>query len=159
MTGDVLGSVPDMNSDDTNHAIEAASEAFKSWQHSSAKERSLLLRAWYNLCVQHSEDLASLLTAEQGKPLTEARGEIVYGNSFLEWFAEEARRSSGEVAASPVNNKEMLFIRQPIGVAAMITPWNFPNAMITRKVGSQDVKSDKSSVSSDLYFLYQFCKK
>ena len=80
--------------------------------------------------------LARLLTAEQGKPLTEARGEIVYGNSFLEWFSEEARRVQGEVAASPVNNKEMLFIRQPIGVAAMITPWNFPNAMITRKVGA-----------------------
>ena len=80
--------------------------------------------------------LARLLTAEQGKPLTEARGEIVYGNSFLEWFSEEARRVQGEVAASPVSSKEMLFIRQPIGVAAMITPWNFPNAMITRKVGA-----------------------
>ena len=98
--------------------------------------RSILLRAWYNLCVSHAEDLATVLTAEQGKPLTEARGEIVYGNSFIEWFSEEARRVGGEVAASPVNNKEMIFIRQPIGVAAMITPWNFPNAMITRKVGA-----------------------
>ena len=98
--------------------------------------RSILLRAWYNLCVSHAEDLATLLTAEQGKPLTEARGEIVYGNSFIEWFSEEARRVGGEVAASPVNSKEMIFIRQPIGVAAMITPWNFPNAMITRKVRS-----------------------
>ena len=98
--------------------------------------RSNLLRAWYNLCVSHAEELASLLTAEQGKPLTEARGEIVYGNSFIEWFSEEARRVGGEVAASPTNTKEMLFIRQPIGVAAMITPWNFPNAMITRKVGA-----------------------
>ena len=95
-----------------------------------------MLRAWYNLCVTHAEDLASLLTAEQGKPLTEARGEIGYGNSFIEWFSEEARRVGGEVAASPTNTKEMLFIRQPIGVAAMITPWNFPNAMITRKVGA-----------------------
>ena len=98
--------------------------------------RSGLLRSWYNLCVSHSEDLATLLTAEQGKPLAEARGEIVYGNSYIEWFSEEARRVSGEVAASPVNTKEMIFIRQPIGVAAMITPWNFPNAMITRKVGA-----------------------
>ena len=88
------------------------------------------------MCVSHSEDLATLLTAEQGKPLAEARGEIVYGNSYIEWFSEEARRVSGEVAASPVNTKEMIFIRQPIGVAAMITPWNFPNAMITRKVGA-----------------------
>ena len=88
------------------------------------------------MCVTHAEDLAILLTAEQGKPLTEARGEIGYGNSFIEWFSEEARRVGGEVAASPTNTKEMLFIRQPIGVAAMITPWNFPNAMITRKVGA-----------------------
>ena len=133
LTGEELGQVPDMTSEDCKTAIRAASEAFSSWRHSTVKERSGLLRTWYNLCVSHSEDLARLLTAEQGKPLTEARGEIVYGNSFLEWFSEEARRVQGEVAASPVNNKEMLFIRQPIGVAAMITPWNFPNAMITRK--------------------------
>ena len=95
--------------------------------------RSNLLRAWYNLCVSHTEDLASLLTAEQGKPLTEARGEIGYGNSFIEWSSEEARRVGGEVVASPTNTKEMLFIRQPIGGAAMITPWNFPNAMIWRR--------------------------
>ena len=98
--------------------------------------RSTLLRAWYDLCVRHAEELATLLTAEQGKPLAEARGEIGYGNSFIEWFSEEARRVGGEVAASPTTTKEMLFIRQPIGVAAMITPWNFPNAMITRKVGA-----------------------
>ena len=104
-----------------------------SWSVTTAKERAGLLRAWYNLCVVHTDDLAALLTAEQGKPLAEARGEIGYGNSFLEWFSEEARRIQGEVAASPVSSKEMLFIRQPIGVAAMITPWNFPNAMITRK--------------------------
>jgi len=136
MTGEVLCSVPDMDSKDTTAAIEAASEAFKTWQHTTAKERSNLLRGWYNLCVQHTEDLAALLTAEQGKPLAEARGEIGYGNSFLEWFSEEARRVQGEVASSPTNTKEMLFIRQPIGVAAMITPWNFPNAMITRKAGA-----------------------
>ena len=136
LTGRVLGEVPDMTSEDCQTAITAANEAFSSWRHTTAKERSGLLRSWYNLCVSHSEDLARLLTAEQGKPLTEARGEIVYGNSFIEWFSEEARRVQGEVAASPTNSKEMLFIRQPIGVAAMITPWNFPNAMITRKVGA-----------------------
>jgi len=136
MTGSVLGQVPDMRAGDTEAAVTAASEAFTTWQNTTAKERSNLLRAWYNLCVSHAEDLASLLTAEQGKPLTEARGEIGYGNSFIEWFSEEARRVGGEVAASPTNTKEMLFIRQPIGVAAMITPWNFPNAMITRKVGA-----------------------
>ena len=136
LTGSEVGRVPDMTAQDCQLAITAASEAFSKWQHTTAKERSGLLRTWYNLCVQHSDELARLLTAEQGKPLAEARGEIGYGNSFLEWFSEEARRIQGEVAASPVSSKEMLFIRQPIGVAAMITPWNFPNAMITRKAGA-----------------------
>jgi len=136
LDGKVLASVPDMDREDIAAALEAASEAFKTWQYTTAKERSNLLRDWYNLCVHHGEDLAKLLTAEQGKPLYEARGEIGYGNSYLEWFSEEARRINGEVAASPTKTKEMLFIRQPIGVAAMITPWNFPNAMITRKVGA-----------------------
>jgi len=136
LTGSELGQVPDMNTEDCEAAISAASESFSRWQRTTGKERSGLLRRWYNLCVSHSEDLARLLTAEQGKPLAEARGEIGYGNSFLEWFSEEAKRVQGEVASSPVSSKEMLFIRQPIGVAAMITPWNFPNAMITRKVGA-----------------------
>jgi len=136
MNGAVIGSVPDMDAGDTENAVQAANAAFKSWRQTTAKERSSLLRSWYNLCVTHAEELATLLTTEQGKPLAEARGEIVYGNSYIEWFSEEARRISGEVASSPVNSKEMLFIRQPIGVAAMITPWNFPNAMITRKVGA-----------------------
>jgi len=135
-TGEVLCAVPDMGVADTQAAIEAAHEAFQSWQHTTAKERSNLLRAWYNLCVSHQPELARILTAEQGKPLAEASGEIGYGNSFLEWFSEEARRVGGEVAASPTNSKQMIFIRQPIGVSAMITPWNFPNAMITRKVGA-----------------------
>ena len=136
MTGAELGCVPDMDKGDAEAAVAAASEALSGWQHTTARERSVLLRAWYDLCVRHSEDLATLLTAEQGKPLAEARGEIGYGNSFIEWFSEEARRVGGEVAASPAPSKEMLFIRQPLGVAAMITPWNFPNAMITRKVGA-----------------------
>merc|ERR1719470_302886 len=105
MDGKVLCAVPDMSSADTLAAVEAASEAFKSWQYTTAKERSNLLRGWYNLCVQNGEELAKLLTAEQGKPLPEARGEISYGNSFLEWFSEEARRINGEVASSPTNTK------------------------------------------------------
>jgi len=136
MTGKVLCSVPDMDAKDTTRAVEAASNAFKTWQFKTAKERSDLLRKWFNLCAANSEELARLLTAEQGKPLTEARGEIGYGNSFLEWFSEEARRVNGEVACSPTSTKEMVFLRQPIGVAGMITPWNFPNAMITRKAGA-----------------------
>jgi len=135
-TGEVLCSVPDMSTEDTQAAIEAAHNAFQTWQHTTAKERSNLLRAWYNLCVSHQQELARILTAEQGKPLAEASGEIGYGSSFIEWFSEEARRVGGEVAASPTRTKEMIFIRQPIGVAGMITPWNFPNAMITRKVGA-----------------------
>jgi len=134
--GSLIGSVPDLDAKDTEVAIEAAHNAFQSWQYTTAKERSNLLRTWYNLCVKSQDDLAKLLTEEQGKPLAEAKGEIGYGNSYIEWFSEEARRVTGEVAASPSNSKEMIFIRQPIGVAAMITPWNFPNAMITRKIGA-----------------------
>ena len=134
--GEILCSVPDMSTEDMKVAIEAAHMAFQTWRFTTAKERSNLLRSWYNLCVKHQAELARILTAEQGKPLVEANGEIEYGNSFIEWFSEEARRTGGEVAASPTQTKEMLFIRQPIGVAGMITPWNFPNAMITKKVGA-----------------------
>jgi len=136
VNGKTLCAVPDMGVDDTQSAIAAAHQAFQTWQFTTAKERSVLLRKWYDLCVKNTDELGKILTAEEGKPLPEAKGEIAYGNSFIEWFSEEARRSHGEVAASPTNTKEMLFIRQPIGVAAMITPWNFPNAMITRKVGA-----------------------
>jgi len=125
-----------MATEDMEAAIEAAHTAFQSWQFTTAKERSNLLRSWYNLCVKHQGELARILTLEQGKPLVEATGEVGYGNSFIEWFSEEARRTGGEVASSPTHTKEMLFLRQPIGVAGMITPWNFPNAMITRKVGA-----------------------
>lgn len=134
--GKELCSVPDMGAEDAEVAVDAAYTAFQSWRHTPAKYRSDLLRKWFNLCVQNHEELAKLLTAEQGKPLVESRGEITYGNSFIEWFSEEARRIYGEVAQSPTPTKEMIFIRQPIGVVGMITPWNFPNAMITRKVGA-----------------------
>lgn len=134
--GKVLASVPDMSAGDTKVAIDAANKAFASWKETTVKERSILLRKWFNLCEEHKEDLAKLLTSEQGKPLAESRGEIGYSNGFLEWFAEEARRINGEVVPAPTKGKEMVFIRQPVGVAAMITPWNFPAAMITRKAGA-----------------------
>lgn len=135
-TRKVIANVPDMDEVDTQAAIDAAYEAFQTWQRTTAKERSLLLRKWHNLMEEHKEDLALIMTAEAGKPLVEARGEIGYGSSFLEWYSEEARRIYGEVAQSPTNSKEMIFLRQPIGVASMITPWNFPNAMITRKAAA-----------------------
>ena len=134
--GKVIASVPDMSAGDTKVAIDAANKAFASWKETTVKERSILLRKWFNLCEEHKEDLAKLLTSEQGKPLAESRGEIGYSNGFLEWFAEEARRINGEVVPAPTKGKEMVFIRQPVGVAAMITPWNFPAAMITRKAGA-----------------------
>ena len=111
-------------------------QAFASWKETTVKERAVLLRKWYTLCEEHKEELAKLLTSEQGKPLAESRGEIAYSNGFLEWFAEEARRIYGEVVPAGTKGKEMVFIRQPVGVAALITPWNFPAAMITRKAGA-----------------------
>ncbi|XP_050446151.1 succinate-semialdehyde dehydrogenase [NADP(+)] GabD [Cataglyphis hispanica] len=132
----VIACVPDMNIADTQVAIDTAAKAFESFSKTTAKERSDLLRNWYNLMVKHSEDLACILTKENGKSLTESRAEIKYGNSFLEWFAEEARRIDGEILQSPVPNRELFLLRQPVGVAALITPWNFPHAMITRKAGA-----------------------
>jgi len=132
----VVCTVPDMDTSDVQTAIDAAHEAFQSWKDTTAKQRSNLLRKWFELCQENQDKLAKLLTAEQGKPLAEAKGEIAYGNSYIEWFSEEARRMYGEIAQSPSPAKEMMFIRQPIGVVGMITPWNFPNAMITRKVAA-----------------------
>ncbi|KAK7076503.1 Succinate-semialdehyde dehydrogenase, mitochondrial [Halocaridina rubra] len=134
--GKVIRHVPDMNEADVQTAIDAAHEAFQTWQRITAKERSILLRKWYTLMDEHKEDLALIITAEAGKPIAESRGEIAYGSSFLEWFAEEAVRIYGEVVQNPPPSKEMIFIRQPIGVVSLITPWNFPNAMITRKAGA-----------------------
>ena len=117
-------------------------QAFESWRETSAKERSALLRRWFEICNENHDELGRILCEEQGKPLAEAKGEVGYGSSFLEWFSEEARRINGDVVPAPVRNRQMLFVREPIGVAAMITPWNFPNAMITRKVGFFE-RSDK----------------
>jgi succinate-semialdehyde dehydrogenase / glutarate-semialdehyde dehydrogenase len=134
-SGARLGSVPDLGAAETRRAIEAAERAWPAWRDKTAKERGAILRKWFELMMASQEDLAQLLTAEQGKPLAEARGEIAYGASFIEWFAEEAKRAYGDTIPSPWADKRILVIRQPVGVAAMITPWNFPNAMITRKAG------------------------
>ncbi len=133
-TGEVLASVAKCGTAETRRAIEAAEAAQVLWREKTAKERSNLLRTWYNLVVENQEDLARILTAEQGKPLAEARGEITYGANYIEWFSEEARRVYGDIIPAPSNDKRLVCIKQPVGVVACITPWNFPNAMLTRKI-------------------------
>ncbi len=132
----VIGSVPKLGAAETREAIAGAEAAQKLWAKKTAKERAGILRKWFNLMMENQEDLAQILTAEQGKPLTESRGEIAYGASFIEYFAEEARRIYGETVPSPWPNGRIVIIKQPVGVIAAITPWNFPNAMITRKAGA-----------------------
>lgn len=132
--GESLATVPDMGADDTVLAIQAAEAAWPEWRARTAKERAGILRRWFDLVMHHQEDLARLMTAEQGKPLAEARGEVGYGASFIEWFAEEAKRAYGDVIPGHGRDKRIIVIKQPIGVVAAITPWNFPLAMITRKV-------------------------
>ncbi|MCV9877550.1 NAD-dependent succinate-semialdehyde dehydrogenase [Brenneria izbisi] len=133
-TGEVLGTVPLVTPQQTEQAIAAAEMALTSWRQRTGKERAAALQAWARLIMDNQDDLAALLTAEQGKPLAEARGEIAYATSFIEWFAEEAKRIEGSVLQSPQGHQRLLVIKQPIGVCAAITPWNFPAAMITRKV-------------------------
>ena len=133
-TGDTIIQVSDGTVQHAEQAIEAAGAALPAWSSLPAKQRSDIVRQWYNLITVNADALAALLTAEQGKPFTEAKGEVQYGASFIEWFAEEARRTYGETIPSPAANKRMLTIKQPIGVVAAITPWNFPVAMITRKI-------------------------
>lgn len=133
-TGEEIARVPQMGAAEAERAISAAHRAFKQWKRKTAKQRSELLQGWYALMLEHQEDLARLLTAEQGKPLAEARGEIANGTSFVQWFAEEAKRVYGDTVPQPSNDKRILVTKEPIGVAAAITPWNFPHAMITRKV-------------------------
>ena len=131
----VIGTVPKLGTAETRSAIEGAEKAQKAWAKKTAKERSNILRKWFNLMMENQEDLAQIMTAEQGKPLAESRGEIAYGASFIEFFAEEAKRVYGETIPVPMANSRAVVIKQPIGVVAAITPWNFPNAMITRKAG------------------------
>jgi len=134
-TGKLVAAVADLTTADTQAAIDAAYAAGPEWAALSGKERAVILRRWHDLMIEHTEDLATILTAEMGKPLHEARGEIHYGASFIEWFAEEAKRIYGDVIPGQSRDKRIVVLKQPIGVVGAITPWNFPNAMITRKVG------------------------
>jgi succinate-semialdehyde dehydrogenase/glutarate-semialdehyde dehydrogenase len=134
-TGETIGTVPKMGAVETRRAIVAADSAWPSWRAKTGKERSVVLRKWNDLILANSDDLAMIMTVEQGKPLAEAKGEIAYAASFIEWFAEEAKRVNGDTLQSPWVDRRIVVIKQPIGVCAAITPWNFPAAMITRKVG------------------------
>ena len=131
--GEIVGHVPSLTAKQIEGAINASEKAFKSWRALPAAKRSALLRKWFDLMIEHADDLAMIMTCEQGKPLKEARGEILYAASFVEWFAEEAKRTYGDTIPSPEVNQRITVIKQPIGVTAAITPWNFPAAMITRK--------------------------
>ena len=132
--GDVIAEVAGCGTAETRRGIEAADAALPAWRAKTAKERAAYLRKWFNLMMEAQEDLAIILTAEQGKPLAEARGEIAYGANFIEWFSEEGKRIYGDTIPQPSNDKRIVVIKQPIGVVACITPWNFPNAMLTRKI-------------------------
>jgi succinate-semialdehyde dehydrogenase/glutarate-semialdehyde dehydrogenase len=134
-TGEIIGTVPNSGRAETRQAIEAAAAAFPDWRARTAKERSILLRRWFDLIMLNQEDLATLLTLEQGKPLAESRVEVAYGASFIEWFAEEGRRAYGDTIPAHARDKRIIVLKEPIGVVGCITPWNFPIAMITRKVG------------------------
>jgi succinate-semialdehyde dehydrogenase/glutarate-semialdehyde dehydrogenase len=132
-TGEVLAEVPRMGVAETRRAIAAAADAFPAWRSLLARERARILRGWADLLIEHEDDLALLLTSEQGKPLAEARAEIVYAASFLEWFGEEAKRVYGDTIPTYMHDRRVVVLKQPIGVSAGITPWNFPAAMPTRK--------------------------
>ncbi len=134
-TGEVIGTVPSLGAKETRRAIEGARRAFPEWSAKTGKERAAVLRRWYQLLMENQEDLARLMTLEQGKPLAEARGEVAYAAGFLEWFGEEAKRVYGDTIPTHKAGKRIVVIKQPIGVVACITPWNFPLAMITRKAG------------------------
>ncbi|MCA8031000.1 NAD-dependent succinate-semialdehyde dehydrogenase [Burkholderia cepacia] len=134
-TGELIATVPRMSQRETRAAVDAANNAWSKWRSRTAKERSVILRRWYELMIENIDDLALILTTEQGKPLAEARGEIQYAASFVEWFAEEAKRTYGDVIPTVAQDKRLVVVKEPVGVCAAITPWNFPAAMITRKVG------------------------
>lgn len=135
-TNELLGSVPSLSSVQIKNAVSAANTALPAWRKLTAKQRSSILMRWYELMLEHQQDLALIMTLEQGKPLAEASGEISYAASFVQWFAEEAKRTYGDIIPSPISNARMLVIKQPVGVCAAITPWNFPAAMITRKAAA-----------------------
>src|SRR6202049_3821444 len=134
-TGELLAQVPNMEAAETRRAIEAAKAAWPEWRRKAAKERATLLRKWSDLVMANVDDLAKIMTAEQGKPLAESKGEISYAASFIEWFAEEGKRVYGDTIPSPWNDRRLVVVKEPVGVCCAITPWNFPAAMITRKAG------------------------
>jgi succinate-semialdehyde dehydrogenase/glutarate-semialdehyde dehydrogenase len=134
-TGEIIGTVPKFGRAETRQAIDAAATALPAWRARTGKERAALLRQWFDLIMANQDDLARLMTLEQGKPLTESRGEVAYGASFIEWFAEEGKRVYGDTIPAPTRDKRIVVVKEPIGVVGCITPWNFPIAMITRKVG------------------------
>ena len=134
-TGEIIGTIPKMGASETRRAIEAANAAYPAWRARTAGERAAILRRWYELLLENQEDLAVLMTAEQGKPLAESKGEIVYAASFIEWFAEEGKRIYGDTIPPHQRDKRIVVLKEPIGVCAAVTPWNFPSAMITRKAG------------------------
>ena len=133
-TGAPVATVPRCGAAETERAIHAAEQALKSWRQTTAAERSRILRRWFDLMMENQNDLAALMTAEQGKPLAESKGEIAYAAAYVEWFSEEAKRAYGEVIPSPFRDRQLVVLKEPVGVCAAITPWNFPSAMITRKV-------------------------
>src|SRR5688572_12279826 len=134
-TGAEIAQVPDLGAGETERAIAAATKAFKTWSQKTALERANILLRWYELMLEEKDSLAALMTAEQGKPLAEAKGEVIYGANFLRWFAEEGRRAYGDVIPTHRSDARIVVLKQPVGVVAAITPWNFPIAMITRKAG------------------------
>ncbi|MSO65940.1 MAG: NADP-dependent succinate-semialdehyde dehydrogenase I [Alphaproteobacteria bacterium] len=135
-TNDTLGTIPDMGAAETRRAIEAANRALPAWRKKTGKERAAILRRWYELMMQHQDDLAVIMTAEQGKPLAEAKGEVSYAAGFIEWFGEEAKRIYGDTIPQNLAGRRIVVIKEPVGVTVAITPWNFPAAMITRKAGA-----------------------
>lgn len=143
----VLGTVPDMGTAETRAAIEAANAAFGPWKKKTHAERAAVLERWHALMIENLEDLAVLVTMEQGKPLEEARGEIRYGAAFVKWFAEESRRIGGHTIPSPTSDRRIVVLKEAVGVCAIVTPWNFPNAMITRKVARRSPPAARWSSS------------
>ncbi len=135
-TGEILGTIPKMGAAETQRAIQAANRAWGQWRGMTAKQRANIMRRWFDLMIANTDDLATIMTAEQGKSLTESRGEIAYGAAYLEWFAEEGKRAYGDVIPTNAPDKRIVVTKEPIGVCAAITPWNFPSAMITRKAGA-----------------------
>ncbi|MGQ7846252.1 NADP-dependent succinate-semialdehyde dehydrogenase [Granulosicoccus sp. 3-233] len=135
-TADDIGTVPSLSQLEVRSAVEAANASLPAWRARTAKDRAIILRRWFDLCMENQDDLARILTLEQGKPFQEAKGEIAYGSAFIEWFAEEAKRAYGDVIPAPATDRRIIVTKEPVGVVAAITPWNFPNAMITRKAAA-----------------------